>query len=151
MLNSLRRFIADFANGGEDVAMGEDEIRLAAAALLFHVVAVDGVVSAEERSLLAELLKRRFDLGAADAATLVAQAETAEAEAIDLYSFTSILKQRLDIAERERVIAMMWKLGFADGKLHEFEDNAIWRVAELLGVSSDSRIRLKRAARDESA
>src|SRR5262245_31472241 len=116
MLNSLRRFIADFANGGEEVAMGESELRLAAGALLFHVIAVDGVVSPEERALLSDLLKRRFELSADEATALVAQAETAEAEAIDLYSFTSILKQRLDIAERERVIAMMWKLGFADGK-----------------------------------
>jgi uncharacterized tellurite resistance protein B-like protein len=151
MLNALKRFLADFANGGEEVAMGEDEVRLAAAALLFHVVAVDGKVGAEERALLADLLKKRFDLGAEEVAALVAEAETAEAEAIDLYRFTSVLKQRLDIADRERVIAMMWKLGFADGRLHEFEDNAIWRVAELLGVSSDARIRLKQAARDQPA
>jgi uncharacterized tellurite resistance protein B-like protein len=149
MLSSLRRFLTDFANGGEEVAMGEDEVRLAAAALLFHVIAVDGMVGEEERALLADLLKHRFDLDANEAESLVAEAETAEAEAIDLYRFTSLLKQRLDVADRERVIAMMWKLGFADGRLHEFEDNAIWRVAELLGVSSDARIRLKQAARDQ--
>ena len=39
-------------------------------------------------------------------------------------------------------------LVFADGKVHEFEDNLIWRTAELLGVSSEVRIRLKQAARD---
>jgi uncharacterized tellurite resistance protein B-like protein len=59
-----------------------------------------------------------------------------------------VLKQRLDIGDRERVIAMMWKLGYADGKVHEFEDNLIWRVAELLGVSTQARIRLKQSARD---
>jgi uncharacterized tellurite resistance protein B-like protein len=42
---------------------------------------------------------------------------------------------------------MMWRLTFADGTLHEFEDNVIWRVAELLGVSTQARIRLKQAAR----
>ena len=41
----------------------------------------------------------------------------------------------------------MWELVYADGKVHEFEDNLIWRAAELLGVSSEVRIRLKQAAR----
>jgi uncharacterized tellurite resistance protein B-like protein len=148
MLNSLRRFLADFANRDAEVAMGEEDVRLAAAALLFHVIAVDGMVKPEERAMLADLLKRRFDLDAHEAAALVKEAETAEAEAIDLYRFTSVIKQRLDVGDRERIIAMMWKLGFADGQVHEFEDNVIWRVAELLGVSSEARIRLKQTARD---
>ena len=46
---------------------------------------------------------------------------------------------------------MMWELVFADGTVHEFEDNLIWRVAELLGVSSQTRIRLKQAVRDKIA
>ena len=81
---------------------------------------------------------------------LLAAAENAEAEAVDLFHFTSVLKQRLDAADRERIIAMMWKLVFADGKLHEFEDNVVWRAAELLGVSNQARIRLKQAARDRA-
>jgi uncharacterized tellurite resistance protein B-like protein len=46
---------------------------------------------------------------------------------------------------------MMWSLVYADGKVHEFEDNVIWRVAELLGVSSQARMRLKRSVRDGSS
>ena len=52
------------------------------------------------------------------------------------------------LAERERIVGMMWEMVYADGKLHEFEDNLIWRTAELLGVSSEVRIRLKQLARD---
>jgi uncharacterized tellurite resistance protein B-like protein len=147
MLDSLRRFFTDFTAADSKVAVGEEEVRLAAAALLFHVVAVDGVVSPEERALLADLLKRRFDLDPTETAELVAAAEAAEADAVDLYRFTSALKQRLETADRERIIEMMWKLGFADGRVDEFEDNAIWRVAELLGVSTQARFLLKLAAR----
>jgi uncharacterized tellurite resistance protein B-like protein len=122
---------------------------LAAAALLFHATAVDGSVSDEERAKLHEVLKRRFGLDESDTDDLVAAAEAADSEAVDLYGFTSILKRRLDEAERERIVSMMWELVFADGKVHEFEDNLIWRVAELLGVSSQTRIRLKQAVRDK--
>jgi uncharacterized tellurite resistance protein B-like protein len=150
MLDSLRRFLADFTARDDKATVGEEDVRLAAAALLFHVIAVDGVVTPEERALLADLLRGRFDLDPADSAALVVAAENADAEAVDLYRFTSVLKQRLGIADRERIVGMMWKLGFADGRVHEFEDNAIWRVAELLGVSTQARIRLKQAARDQA-
>jgi uncharacterized tellurite resistance protein B-like protein len=92
----------------------------------------------------------RFSLDDRDADALIDAAVTADNEAVDLYGFTSVLKRHLDDAGRERIIEMMWELVFADGKVHEFEDNLIWRVAELLGVSSQARIRLKQSVRAAS-
>jgi uncharacterized tellurite resistance protein B-like protein len=37
----------------------------------------------------------------------------------------------------------MWELVYADGQVSEFEDNVVWRAADLLGVSSRDRIDLK--------
>lgn len=149
MISALKRFIADLTGEPEPKPVDGDAARLAAAALLYHVTAIDGVVEADESARLNALLKDRFALGDDDVEDLVAAAEAADKEAIDLYGFTSVLKQRLDIAERERIVGMMWELVFADGKMHEFEDNLIWRAAELLGVSSEVRIRLKQAARGD--
>lgn len=151
MLDTIRTFLTELTSSNDKRPFGEDDFRLAAAALLFHVIAVDGAVSAEEREALSALLQRRFELDAQGVATLVAAAESADKEAVDLYGFTSILKGRLEEADRERIVEMMWTLVYADGKVHEFEDNVIWRVAELLGVSSQARIRLKRSVRDGSS
>ena len=151
MLDAIRQFIADLTGMPEARRFGDDDYRLAAAALLFHATAIDGIVSAEERAKLHELLKLRFDLDDSDADQLAAAAEAADNEAVDLYGFTSILARRLDEAGRERIVEMMWELVFADGMVHEFEDNLIWRVAELLGVPSQTRIRLKQAVRDKIA
>ena len=151
MLDAIRQFIADLTGMPEARRFGDDDYRLAAAALLFHATAIDGIVSAEERAKLHELLKLRFNLDDSDADQLAAAAEAADNEAVDLYGFTSILARRLDEAGRERIGEMMWELVFADGMVHEFEDNLIWRVAELLGVSSQTRIRLKQAVRDKIA
>ncbi len=147
MISALKQFLADLTGEPEPKAIGADDARLAAAALLFHVTAIDGVVGDDERARLRVLLKERFGLGEEDLDDLMSAAETADREAVDLYGFTSVLKQRLDIAERERIVGQMWDLVYADGKVHEFEDNLIWRAAELLGVSSEVRIRLKQAAR----
>lgn len=148
MISALKRFLTDLTGEPEPKPIDADEARLAAAALLYHVTAIDGVVAKDERARLRALLEQRFGLGDDDLDDLMAAAETADKQAVDLYGFTSVLKQRLDIAERERLVGMMWELVYADDKVHEFEDNLIWRAAELLGVSSDVRIRLKQAARD---
>jgi uncharacterized tellurite resistance protein B-like protein len=148
LLAAIKRFLSDPDSGRSAGPANDEQIRLAAAALLFHVVAVDGVVTEEERVLLTDLLSRRFSLSIDEAASLAKRAESADAEAVDLYGFTSVLKRTLDISDRERIIEMMWKLGYADGNIHEFEDNAIWRVAELLAVPTATRIRLKQAVRD---
>ena len=39
----------------------------------------------------------------------------------------------------------------ADGKINEFEDNLMWRTADLLGVSSRDRIALRRRVAGEHA
>ncbi len=38
---------------------------------------------------------------------------------------------------------MLWEIVYADGKRSEMEDHAIWRIADLLGVSGRDRL-LKR-------
>jgi uncharacterized tellurite resistance protein B-like protein len=51
-----------------------------------------------------------------------------------------------------RIVEMMWELVYADGQVSEFEDNVVWRAADLLGVSSRDRIDLKhRVAAEQSA
>ena len=36
---------------------------------------------------------------------------------------------------------------YADGDVHEFEDNIVWRVAELLDIDARSRMELKSQVR----
>lgn len=150
MISALKQFLADLTGSDEPEEISEDRCRLAAAALLFQMVAIDGEVAASERTALHDLLKARFELSDKDVDSLIADAEQADKEAVDLYGFTSILKSQLDEADRERIVEMMWRLAFADGKVHEFEDNLVWRAAELLGVSSQARIRMKRAVREHA-
>ena len=49
----------------------------------------------------------------------------------------------LDEDGRRKIVEMMWELVYVDGNVSEFEDNVVWRAADLLGVSSRDRIDLK--------
>ena len=37
---------------------------------------------------------------------------------------------------------MMWEIIYVDGRVTEFENNVMWRAADLLGVSQRERIEL---------
>ncbi|MEO1200759.1 MAG: TerB family tellurite resistance protein [Pseudomonadota bacterium] len=153
-LDRLKNLFADLSGAdGDDPApaFADGDHRLAAAALAFHLIAVDGVVEDVERERLRDILKARYDLDDAETEELMELARLKDLEAVDLYGFTSILKRALDEDQRGGVVEMLWELVYADGTVHEFEDNVVWRVAELLGVSPRERIRLRQIveAREE--
>ena len=112
-----------------------------------HAVAIDGVVGDDERRVLLDVLRRRFSLDESEARAMLAEAQARDNEAVDLYGFTSRLKRELNEDDRRRVVEMLWDVVYADGVVHEFEDNLVWRVAELLGVSARERLELRRQAR----
>lgn len=122
-----------------------EELRLAAAALLVHAGVIDGNFDNDERRKLHVLLQERFDLGDDEARRLIRHAEDREREAVDLYRFTSILCAELDQDGRKRIIEMLWEIVMADGVVHEFESNLVWRTAELLGVSTRDCVLLRKA------
>jgi uncharacterized tellurite resistance protein B-like protein len=144
MFELLTRLATALRDGDKHPSQfGEDDNRLAAAALLVHAAAIDGNVSDIERGRLHAIIKRRFDLDDGQTDDLVSKATAAEQEAIDLYHFTSTLNRSLDEPGRLRIVEMMWEIAYADGRISEFEDNLIWRAADLLGVSSQERIALR--------
>ncbi|HEY4987822.1 MAG TPA: TerB family tellurite resistance protein [Bradyrhizobium sp.] len=145
MLDGLRQFIADVVSphAREDRDFDEKGYRLAATALLIHVISLDGEPTAAELHKLHSLIESHFGLDRGTADRLIASAMLVEGEAVDLYHFTSVIMRQLDEAGRLRIVEMMWELVYADGQVTEFEDNVVWRAADLLGVSARDRINLK--------
>ena len=144
MFEAFRRLIADVGEGAKPAhRFEENDYRLAATALLVHAARIDGQFAEAERAKLSALMKSRFGLDESAAAELIAEATELEREAIDLYHFTSQLNRELDEKGRARMVEMMWQVAYADGVISEFEDNLIWRAADLLGVSQRERIALR--------
>jgi uncharacterized tellurite resistance protein B-like protein len=145
MLDGLRQFIADVVSpaGHEGRTFDDTGYRLAATALLIHVISIDGEPSEAEKRKLHGLIESRFGLDRGTADHLIASATLVEGEAVDLYHFTSVIMRSVNEEGRLRIVEMMWELVYADGQVTEFEDNVVWRAADLLGVSSRDRIELK--------
>ena len=143
MFNALRDFMRQIGNKPETHRYSDDDKRLALAALLVHCTAIDGVVDDVERDKLRVLLADEFALAGDELETLISEAIAADNEAVDLYRFTSVLTRNLPAEDRVHVVEKLWEIVFADGKVHEFEDNLVWRIAELLGVARHDRLAMK--------
>jgi uncharacterized tellurite resistance protein B-like protein len=152
MFEAFKAFISDFADGGKHPSQfADDDYRLAAAALLVHAATIDGEMTASERDKLYGVLKQGFALDDAATEELIAKATAAEQESVDLYHFTHSLNRALNEGGRARIIEMMWQIVYADGRRDELEDNLLWRAADLLGVSPQERIALRRRVGGEDA
>lgn len=125
-----------------DATMLSMEPKLAVAALLVHLAAIDGSISPEERRALRGALMDHYGLGEDEVTRLVAEATRQDQESVDFYRFTSALTT-LDGSEKLEIIRMMWQVVFADRNNHELEDNMVWRIAELIGVSTRDRTMLR--------
>ena len=153
MLDTLREFISDLVSpsAGEARAFDDTDYRLAATALLVHVISLDGAPTEVEKRKLHSVLESRFKLDPGTADQLIASATLVEGEAVDLYHFTSVIMRSVDEEGRLRIVEMMWELVYADGQVTEFEDNVVWRAADLLAISSRDRLDLKHRVAEKQA
>jgi uncharacterized tellurite resistance protein B-like protein len=146
MFDRVLSFLKDLPGGPHARPHGEDDPRVAASALLYHVMNADGVRQDSEWERFKAVLAEAYGVTGAELDQLAKAGEKADNEAIDLYAFTSVLKRHLDVEARKAFIGLMWEIVYADGERHELEDNVVWRVAELIGVERRDRVEARRRA-----
>jgi uncharacterized tellurite resistance protein B-like protein len=144
MFGSIKTFVSHLVEGADQRSDLEERNRLiAVTALLLRVATVHHDLTARRRTKLAAILRLYYGLGDTAADRLISDSEAVARTAVDLYRFTRKLNETLDDEGRRRVVQMMWELVYADRGVNEFEENIIWRAADLLGVSSRQRVELR--------
>ncbi|OCW58940.1 TerB family tellurite resistance protein [Hoeflea olei] len=119
---------------------------VAAVALFFHVIGADGVVDEVEQDKLRSLIVQEYGVSGDEFRKLVEAGEKADRESVDLYAFTSVLNRTLSPEAKVHFIELLWLLAYADGYRHELEDHVVWRIADLMGVSSRERVLARQRA-----
>src|SRR4029078_4701699 len=92
----------------------EEELQLAAAALLVHASLIDRRADSEERRALKSRLQVRFNLAEDEFDRILGEAEAWEQESVDLYSFTSLLCRDLDQGGKQRYAQLLLEIVLAD-------------------------------------
>lgn len=145
MIAKLKQLMSSALGVDTDSLMAgsEQQTLLAAVALMIEIIAVDDTEHETEKAMLRQILSSRFNIDAAAADKLIAQAEAAHNEATDFYRFTAEINDTFSAEQKIDLIEQLWQLAYADNHLHELEQHVIRKLASLLYVSHKDFIAAK--------
>ena len=118
-----------------DEELGEEDVRLAACALLIELAYSDDEFTEDERRHLTSAVQRQYGLEEDHAEALLELAEQARTEAVDLYQFTKLIKANYSLGQKMVLMEVMWGLVYADGELSSHEESLLRKVCNLLDLA----------------
>lgn len=145
MIDLVKRFFGKTTKGGHEDQGKEKphDIRLATCALLLEMANIDGEFSESERGNIINILKRDFNLSDEYAEELIKASNEELAGSVDLWRFTNLINRNYSMEEKIRIIEMVWKIAYTDGKLDKYEDYLIHKLARLLNLTHRQLIESK--------
>jgi uncharacterized tellurite resistance protein B-like protein len=150
VLSKLNAFFERaFADDQESEEDREHALRVATALLMIEVSRADYADSVAERETMLAALKQFFALDDEHARSLLEEAAKEADHAVELQQFTRRLHEQLSMAEKHRVVEMLWEVAFADQRLDKHEDYLVGRLADLLYVPRSDLIRIRNRVRGD--
>ncbi len=154
MLDAIRSFFgASMEPESPEEEVGEQDVRLAACALLIEIAYADEEFTEDEEQHLLSAVRWQYGLEEEEADQLLELADKARVSAVDLWQFTKLIKQNYSLGQKMVLVEVMWGLVYADGQLSSHEESLMRRVCHLLdlapGYLADVRKRVE-SGRDES-
>lgn len=150
LIDQVVNVIATPERGDVSEQEREDALRLATAVLMIDVARADHEFDESEFDRILELVRAHFKLDPEAAAQLVVAANERSDEAVSAYEFTQLLHEHLDEDEKARIVALLWQIAYADGRLDKYEDAFVLKISDLLYVSRGRVMRLKHDARPKA-
>ena len=152
MLNVMKKFFQQDAAPDDKVELKEEDraerIQVATCALLLEVANSDDEFSDIERDNIIQILEKDFELSDEYAKELLELSDKEREESIDLWHFTNLINEHYSIEEKIKIIEMVWKVIYADGKLDKHEDHLAHKLSNLLKLTHKQLIDAKLKVRD---
>lgn len=147
MLNKLSDFLSAIIAPANGESRPEHSLQLATAVLLIEVMRSDAENTDEERAVILNILKGRFQLADAEVAQLTELGHRTTQAANDLHQFTSLINRELALPEKIRIVEYMWQVVYADRQISAHENHLMRRMADLLHISHGDYVAAKMRAK----
>jgi len=138
-----------FADSTDQTRLNGQDAEVAVASLLVRLARADDHYGVVEQQRIDQVLARRCGLTRIEAAEKRAAAEMIEAEAPDTVRFTRTIKERVELQDRQKIIAALWEVAYADGQRDPEEEALVRLVAGLLGVNDRDSALARNQALDD--
>lgn len=110
----------------------EQQLRLAAATLMFELIRSDGRINKVELIYMNDILKREFKLTPDELDNLSKLAKETAYEATSLQGFTREICDNWGNQKRIKLLEYLWMLAMADNEVDRHERHLVRKVAGLL-------------------
>lgn len=145
MIDLAKRFFGKNERDGDADQQRErpHDIRIATCAVLLEMANIDSKFSDSEREHIIAILKRDYHLSNEHAEELIQASKEELKGSIDLWRFTNLINRNYSVAEKIRIIEIVWEVAYVDGKLDRHEDYLIHKLAKLLHLTHKQLIEAK--------
>ncbi|HUV78723.1 MAG TPA: TerB family tellurite resistance protein [Desulfobacterales bacterium] len=152
MLDVVKRF---FSKVTEDESKTiEDQrrhdTRVAACALFVEMASIDETFTQAEMDTILSILKEKYGLSREHADALIAEADKARDESVDLWQFARRINENYSNEEKIEIIETLWRIVYVDGKMDKYEHYLMNKLATLLRLSHEQLIDAKLKVLDSS-
>jgi uncharacterized tellurite resistance protein B-like protein len=143
-MNFIKNLFKKESSKSDTVSFEPNELQIAVSKILVRTAKIDDEFHILEEQKILELLIKYFSLNDEDSKNLLELGISEEKSATDLYAYTNTIKKSLELSERKKIIEMMWQIIVTDDNFDPYENNLVWRVAELIGISTRERVQIKK-------
>lgn len=151
MLNDLRKFFEEkLLPSASETESTDRGIEYATAALFIELAKSDFTQDDDEHQMIFDTLKTTFGLEEDELSELVSLAESASADANDLYQFTSLVNKHYQTRQKIALLENFWRVAYADGRLDKYEEHFIRKVAGLINLAPSEFIKTKLRVKEQS-
>ena len=146
MLDIVKRFLrpaGERSADGRSVNTGRD-LQLAVCALFVEMARIDESFTAEEMTMVVDIMEDKYGLSAEDAKALIAAAEAELQASVDYWQFARLINENYTMDEKVAIIEMLWRIVYKDGHLDKHEDYLMHKLAKLLRLHHQQLIAAKK-------
>jgi uncharacterized tellurite resistance protein B-like protein len=98
------------------------DLQIATAVILIEMASADHEVAEAEAQEVCQLLFQNFGVGEENIPDLIEIAVNARKEKGKIDEFVDVINDKFNEAQKLRILAMVWKMVIADGKVDKYEE-----------------------------
>lgn len=125
----------------------DQDLKLAAAVLMFEVARSDGKIDQVELDTMAKILREQFEFSEPDVNEMIQLAQQESEEAISLQGFTRQVCDNWCNNKRVKLLEHLWIIAFADEHIDAHERHLVRKIAGLLYLTDRQVARARENAK----
>jgi uncharacterized tellurite resistance protein B-like protein len=143
MLDALKQFLANITAGQPANQTTDHDILVAVCALFVELARIDESFTTQEMETILEILEKKYGLSREHGATLIAEAEKALDQSVDLWQFAKVINDQYAIPQRIEVAEMLWRIVYVDAKMNKYEHHLMDKLGKILRLTHEQLIGAK--------